>query len=54
MGIPDIQYIASQYTNTVIATHMSDMSREKLIKLNTRNVIVPEDGYKINIEEAKV
>ena len=48
MGIPDIQYIASEYGNTVIATHMSDISREKLIKLNISNVIVPDDGYKIN------
>ena len=49
MGIDDIEYLAKTYKKQIIPTHLLDTTREKLIEMNFKNVLVMEDGYKFEI-----
>ncbi len=44
-GINDIEYLSKKYPKCKFVTsHMEEISRNKLKKLNIKNVMVPEDG----------
>lgn len=50
MGINDIEKLCKKYENkTIVATHMHDFTREKAKSMNIKNLIVPDDGQKIEI-----
>ena len=50
-GIDNLDYLSLEYPNcTFVVSHLEDTTREKLMKLNYPNVIVPSDGEIINIE----
>ena len=52
MGIDNVEYLREKYQNcTFIVSHMDDSAREELIKKNLKNVIIPNDGDIIEIEE---
>ena len=50
MGINDIEKLCKKYEDkTIIATHMRDCVKEKAKSMNIKNLIVPDDGQKIEI-----
>lgn len=50
MGTSDIEELCNKYQDkTIIATHMRDSVKEKAKSINIRNLIVPDDGQKIEI-----
>lgn len=50
MGIMDIEEICNEYIDkTIVATHMRDLVKEKARSINIKNLIVPDDGQKIEI-----
>ena len=50
MGINDIEKLCKKYEDkTIIATHMRDCVKEKAKSINIKNLIVPDDGQKIEI-----
>lgn len=50
MGINDIEKLCNKYQDkTIVATHMHDFTREKGKSMNIKNLIVPDDGQKIEI-----
>ena len=51
MGINDIEKLADKYPEcTFVVTHMSNETREAIMHTNSENILVPTDGYTINIE----
>ena len=52
LGINNIEYLSSKYQNcTFIVSHMDDSVRKELHKNKLKNVVVPNDGDIIDIEE---
>lgn len=49
MGIDNLKYLTEKYNKTIIATHIKDETREELNKCKLCNIVVKEDGYKIEI-----
>lgn len=49
MGIDNLKYLTEKYNKTIIATHINDETREELNKCKLCNIVVKEDGYKIEI-----
>ena len=50
MGINDIEKLCNKYQDkTIVATHMRDFIKEKAKSMNIKNLIVPDDGQKIEI-----
>ena len=50
MGLSDIRELCEKNPNkTIVTTHMHDFTREKAKNININNLIVPEDGYSIDI-----
>jgi ribonuclease BN (tRNA processing enzyme) len=49
MGIDNIEYLANKYNNKIITTHIKDETREELKKVDNKNILVKEDGFKIQI-----
>lgn len=54
MGIDMIQELVKKYTNCIfVVSHLSESTRKELLKLNIKNVIVPDDGTVIDIKATK-
>ena len=49
MGIDNLIYLTEKYNKEIIATHINDETREKLNENKISNIIVKEDGYKIQL-----
>lgn len=50
MGIDKLEYLIDKYPNCkYVVSHLENDTREKLNKLNYKNVIVPNDGYTIEL-----
>lgn len=48
MGVNDIkQYLEKYPENIIIGTHMKDITKEKALKMDIENFIIPSDGYTI-------
>lgn len=51
MGINNIEMLANKYKDcTFIVTHMIDVTREKIKQTKIENIIVPDDGYILDIK----
>lgn len=52
MGIDNLKYLSRTYNNcTFVVSHLDDETRNVLIKLKLKNVIIPEDYEKILINK---
>lgn len=49
MGIDNIKYLVEKYEKQIIATHLRDITREKLKSDEINNILVVEDGYVFEI-----
>ena len=49
MGINNIKYLVVKYEKQIIATHLRDITREKLKNDEINNILVVEDGYVFEI-----
>ena len=50
MGIDKLEYLIDKYPNCkYVVSHLENDTREKLKELNYKNVIVPDDGYTIEL-----
>jgi anti-anti-sigma regulatory factor len=50
MGIDVLKKLASKNSNcNFVVSHMNDDTREILIKMNIKNIIVPDDGMEIEV-----
>lgn len=50
-GINHIEYLSSKYPNCkFVVSHLEDSTREKLLEMKIKNVIVPEDNDMFNID----
>ena len=48
LGVNDIkQYLEKYPENIIIGTHMKDITKEKALKMDIENFIIPSDGYTI-------
>ena len=51
MGIDMLKELITKYNDCMfVVSHLEDKTRKELIKLNIKNIIVPEDGLEINIK----
>lgn len=49
-GIDNLEYLSKKYPKcTFVVSHLEDVTREKLKKMNIQNIIVPDDGQIIKI-----
>lgn len=49
MGIDNLEYLIQKYNKTIIATHMKEETRKELNARRLNNILVKEDGYKMQL-----
>lgn len=49
MGIDNLEYLVKKYNKSIIVTHMKDETREELNFRKLNNILVKEDGYKMEL-----
>lgn len=54
MGIDNITELAKKYTNkTLVTTHMGDETKLIASKIKAKNIIIPSDGFAIELQKVK-